>query len=87
MGRCKSHVIMFLSDKKTKGRMIVFGKNISLVKQFAKGAPVSVERGGDPSNMSQNDKGQSKTGYAASRQNEIEAVAERLSEAARTHHR
>lgn len=65
----------------------MFSKNNSLVKKFAKGAPVTVERGGDPSNAPQNDRGQPMTGYAAPLQNEVEALAERLSEAARTRHR
>lgn len=70
-----------------KGLLDMFSKNVSLVKKFAKGAPVSVERGGDPSNAPQNDRGEVKTGYAASYQNEIETVAERLAEASRNYHR
>nr|DAQ36939.1 MAG TPA: hypothetical protein [Caudoviricetes sp.] len=69
-----------------KGLLDMFSKNVSLVKKFAKGAPVSVERGGDPSNAPQHGRGELKTG-SASYQNEIEVVAERLAEASRNYQR
>lgn len=45
----------------------------SLVKKFAKGAPVSVERGGDPENMHQNDKLRTDAFRDAERKGDIEA--------------
>ncbi len=53
-------------------------KDNSLVKKFAKGAAVSVERGGDPENARRNEKARAE---GSNRKEEIEAVAARLSEA------
>lgn len=53
-------------------------KDNSLVKKFAKGFPVTVERGGDPANKREVEKL-----HDAEKQSEAENVASRLAEAAR----